>query len=65
MLNPLRLRALTAVLNTGSFAAAARRLGYTGSAVPQQLAALERAVRMPRTCPIRDFEDADWGKESI
>ncbi|MGN9843261.1 LysR family transcriptional regulator [Nonomuraea sp. H19] len=47
MLNPLHLRTLTAVLNAGSFAAAARRLGYTGSAVSQQIAALERAVRMP------------------
>ncbi|WP_188189871.1 LysR family transcriptional regulator [Nonomuraea sp. SYSU D8015] len=47
MLNPLHLRTLTAVLNAGSFAAAARRLGYTASAVSQQIAALERAVRMP------------------
>ncbi|MFI7700492.1 LysR family transcriptional regulator [Nonomuraea sp. NPDC049480] len=47
MLNPLHLRTLTAVLNAGSFAAAARRLGYTGSAVSQQVAALERAVKLP------------------
>ncbi|TMR99834.1 LysR family transcriptional regulator [Nonomuraea basaltis] len=47
MLNPLHLRTLTAVLHAGSFAAAARRLGYTGSAVSQQIAALERAVKMP------------------
>lgn len=47
MLNPVHLRTLTAVLHAGSFADAARQLGYTGSAVSQQIAALERAVRMP------------------
>ncbi len=47
MLNPLHLRTLTTVLQTGSFAVAARRLGYTPSAVSQQIAALERAVRLP------------------
>ncbi|WP_214415768.1 LysR family transcriptional regulator [Sphaerisporangium fuscum] len=47
MLNPVHLRTLTAVLDAGSFADAARRLGYTGSAVSQQIAALERAVRTP------------------
>lgn len=46
MLNPLHLRTLIVVLRTGSFAEAARRLGYTGSAVSQQMASLERAVRM-------------------
>ncbi len=46
MLNPLHLRTLIVVLRTASFAEAARRLGYTGSAVSQQMAALERAVRM-------------------
>jgi DNA-binding transcriptional LysR family regulator len=46
MLDPLHLRTLTAVLQTGSFAAAARRLGYTPSAVSQQVAALERAARL-------------------
>jgi DNA-binding transcriptional LysR family regulator len=35
------------VLEAGSFAGAARRLGYTPSAVSQQVAALERAVRLP------------------
>jgi DNA-binding transcriptional LysR family regulator len=47
MLNPLHLRTLTTVLQTGSFAVAARRLGYTPSAISQQIAALERAVRLP------------------
>ncbi|MGY1683275.1 LysR family transcriptional regulator [Geodermatophilus sp. SYSU D01176] len=47
MLNPLHLRTLTTVLQTGSFAVAARQLGYTPSAVSQQIAALERAVRLP------------------
>jgi DNA-binding transcriptional LysR family regulator len=47
MLNPLHLRTLTVVLHTGSFAVAARQLGYTPSAVSQQIAALERAARMP------------------
>ncbi|UZX05410.1 LysR family transcriptional regulator [Arthrobacter sp. CDRTa11] len=46
MLNPLHLRTLVVVLRTGSFAEAARRLGYTGSAVSQQMASLERAVKM-------------------
>jgi DNA-binding transcriptional LysR family regulator len=47
VLNPLHLRTLTAVLQTGSFAVAARRLGYTPSAVSQQIAALERAAGLP------------------
>ncbi|MCK5891626.1 MAG: LysR family transcriptional regulator [Aeromicrobium sp.] len=47
MLNPVHLRTLTVVLRTGSFADAGRRLGYTGSAVSQQISALERQVRMP------------------
>lgn len=47
MLNPVHLRTLAMVILTGSFADAARRLGYTASAVSQQMAALERSVRMP------------------
>lgn len=41
MLNPVHLRTLSAVLRCGSFAAAGRLLGYTGSAVSQQMATLE------------------------
>ena len=46
MLNPLHLRTLVEVVRTGSFAEAARRLGYTPSAVSQQISGLERAVRL-------------------
>lgn len=43
VLNPTHLRTLGAVLASGSIAEAAARLGYTPSAVSQQIAALERA----------------------
>lgn len=46
MLNPVHLRTLTTVIRSGSFANAARLLGYTSSAVSQQIASLERAVGM-------------------
>lgn len=42
MVNLLHLRTLMEVTRLGSFAAAAARLGYTASAVSQQMAALER-----------------------
>ncbi|SDM34257.1 DNA-binding transcriptional regulator, LysR family [Lentzea albidocapillata subsp. violacea] len=44
MLNPVHLRTLVEVVKTGSFAEAARRLGYTSSAVSQQISAFERVV---------------------
>ncbi|MEO3871084.1 LysR family transcriptional regulator [Nonomuraea sp. B12E4] len=42
MLKAEHLRTLTEVVQRGSFAAAANRLGYTASAVSQQMAILER-----------------------
>lgn len=44
MLNPVHLQTLHVVVTTGSFASAARELGYTASAVSQQMEALERAA---------------------
>lgn len=44
MLNPVHLQTLQAVVSTGSFASAARELGYTASAVSQQMEALEKAA---------------------
>lgn len=44
MVNVTHLRALAEVVRTGSFAAAGRSLGYTSSAISQQIAALERSV---------------------
>lgn len=40
------LAALEAIVETGSFAAAARQLGYTQSAISQQIAVLERATAL-------------------
>ncbi|MFC9333030.1 LysR family transcriptional regulator [Arthrobacter sp. NPDC057009] len=42
MVNPVHLRTLLEVTRLGSFAAAAARLGYTASAVSQQMSSLER-----------------------
>lgn len=47
MLNPVHLRTLVEVIGHGSFAGAANRLGYTASAVSQQMAALEAAAGLP------------------
>ena len=44
MLDPRRLLVLRAVVRAGSMTAAAPELGYTPSAVSQQVAALERAL---------------------
>jgi DNA-binding transcriptional LysR family regulator len=43
-LKPTHLRALAEVVRTGSFAEAAQALGYTPTAVSQQVAALERSL---------------------
>lgn len=54
MLNPVHLATLQAVLAHDSFVAAARQLGYTASAVSQQMRILERSTglelfeRLPR-----------------
>jgi DNA-binding transcriptional LysR family regulator len=42
MLRPLHLLTLKAVVGNGSFAIAARELGYTASAISQQISALEK-----------------------
>lgn len=44
VLSSIQLSSLLAVLRAGSFAEAAREIGYTGSAVAQQIAALERQL---------------------
>ena len=44
MINPVHLRTLLEVVAHRSFATAASRLGYTASAVSQQMTALERAA---------------------
>jgi DNA-binding transcriptional LysR family regulator len=47
VLNPIHLRSLQECVRTGSFAEAARMLGYTASAVSQHMVLLERAVGAP------------------
>lgn len=47
MLNPIHLRTLQECVRTGSFADAGRALGYTASAVSQQMVLLERAIGAP------------------
>jgi len=44
VLNPIHLHTLRVCVRTGSFAEAARELGYTSSAVSQQMFQLERSV---------------------
>ncbi|WP_449277499.1 LysR family transcriptional regulator [Leucobacter sp. GX24907] len=44
MLNFMHLESLRAVLETGSLSGAGKKLGYTTSAVSQQIAALERSL---------------------
>lgn len=45
-LQPTALRTLATVVETGSFTEAARLLGYTASAVSQQMSALERSLKL-------------------
>lgn len=47
MLDPRHLRVLIEVARTGSYAGAARALGYTQPAIGQQIATLERRLRTP------------------
>ncbi|MBY8849618.1 LysR family transcriptional regulator [Saccharothrix sp. MB29] len=47
MLDVRRMQVLRAVVSTGSITAAAENLGYTPSAVSQQVAALEREAGLP------------------
>jgi DNA-binding transcriptional LysR family regulator len=47
MLEPRRLRLLRELASRGTIAATAEACGYTPSGVSQQLALLEREVRMP------------------
>ena len=56
--DPRHLRTLEAVVRLGSFAAAAEELGYTQSAVSQQVAELERRVgaRVMARRPVRATE---------
>lgn len=45
-IDPRNLETLRTVLRYGSFAAAARHLGYTASAISQQMSALERSLNI-------------------
>ncbi|AGP59468.1 LysR family transcriptional regulator [Streptomyces rapamycinicus] len=47
MLTPPQLQAICEVVAAGSFRTAARRLGYTPSAVSQQISTVERALGVP------------------
>ncbi len=46
VINPTHLKTLLQVLATGSFTAAAEQLGYTASAVSQQMSTLERDLQV-------------------
>jgi DNA-binding transcriptional LysR family regulator len=72
MLNPGHLRTLREIIRLGSFSAAANRLGYTASAVSQQMSTLEREIgvalfeRSPRS--VRPTEAAiamAWHAERV
>lgn len=73
MLNPVHLATLQAVLDRGSLVGAARELGYTASAVSQQMRMLERATglalfeRLPRTIrpTAAAYYLADAGRETV
>jgi len=72
VLKPRHLKTLGEVLATGSFVGAAARLGYTASAVAQQMAVLERASgitlfeRNGRTVlPTRAAEEISGHAESV
>src|SRR3954464_12132379 len=64
MLDVKRMRVLREVAARGSFSAAAEQLGYTQSAVSQQIAALEREAgttlieRNPRALRLTDAGEA-------
>jgi DNA-binding transcriptional LysR family regulator len=63
MLDARRLRLLSEFAERGSIAATAAALGYTPSAVSQQLTALEReagAVLLDRTARSAELTDAGW-----
>ncbi|WP_415842985.1 helix-turn-helix domain-containing protein, partial [Nocardia ninae] len=47
MFDSRHVRVFDEVVRTGSFAAAARSLGYTQPAISQQMKALERSVGTP------------------